>query len=58
MVASPWVKRITFVRENVLRRQDSVDLQADCIYYVYVGKLVLGKRIVEESEFIFGSQGR
>ena len=41
-----------------MRRQDTVELKPDCVYYLYVGKLVLGKRIVEESEFIIGSQGR
>ena len=33
-------------------------LQDSCIYFVYVGKLALGKRIVEEGEFIFGKAGR
>ena len=50
----PWVKRITFIVEQVLRKQEEVELFNDRIYYIFVGKLAVGKRIVEEQEFIIG----
>ena len=53
-----WVKRITFIVEQVLRKQEEISLHDDRIYYVFVGKLAVGKRIVEEQEFIIGKQGR
>ena len=54
----PWVKRITFIVEQVLRKQEEIELFDDRIYYIFVGKLAVGKRIVEEQEFIIGRHSR
>ena len=54
LMNQPWVKRITFIVEQVLRKQEEVELFDDRIYYIFVGKLAVGKRIVEEQEFIIG----
>ena len=54
----PWAQRVAFVSEQLLRKQDEIELRDSCIYFVYVGKVALGKRIVEEGEFIFGKAGR
>ena len=53
-----WVERITFITENVMNKQESIELFDNRIYFVFIGKLAMGKRIVEEHEFIIGKTGR
>ena len=52
------MKRITFITEQVLRKDEEVELFDGRIYYVFVGKIAVGKRIVEEQEFVCGKNGR
>lgn len=58
LATKAWVKRITFISESILRKQQEVKLFSDRIYYVFVGKLAVGKRIVEDQEFIIGKDKR
>ena len=55
---SPWSQIISFVSEYILSKGEQMELHPDCIYYLNTGKLVLGKRIIQEKEFVFGRVGR
>ena len=35
-----------------------MDLESNCVYFVFVGNLALGKRIIQEHDFIVGKTGR
>ena len=55
---SPLTQRITFFAEFILKKQQKMKLESDNLYFVFAGKLVLGQRIIQETEFIVGKTGR
>ena len=52
------MQRITFLTETILRKRETINFHDHHLYFVVVGKLALGKRIVIEQEFIYGKSGR
>ena len=48
----PWNQRLTFMSETILRNNEIIWLKEEHLYFVVLGKLALGKRIVVEHEFI------
>ena len=44
--------------ERLIKKDETIILDDKMIYFVVVGKLALGKRIVVEQEFIFGKENR
>ena len=49
---SPWSQRLTFLAETILRKNEIIWLKDEHLYFVVLGKLALGKRIIVEHEFI------
>ena len=52
------MRRITFVTETICRKGEEINLFDDRIYFIFVGKLALGRRLIFEKEFIIGKTGR
>ena len=50
--------RITFACEYILDRNEKMFLEDECLYCVFVGKVVVGKMIVQEKQFIVGRANR
>ena len=55
---SVWQECVTFVQERVLKAKEVVKLRPNHIYFILSGKVALGKKIVDESEFIQGMEDR
>ena len=53
-----WTNRITYNNEFILKKQEKANLEDGSVYLVYVGSVALGRRVVEEQEFIVGKTGR
>ena len=53
-----WREMISFLRERILNKNDLFDLENNCVYYILNGKVALGKKIIDSTEFIFGVKGR
>ena len=43
---TPYTDRICFISEHLLKKQEQMDLESNCVYFVFVGNLALGKRII------------
>ena len=55
---SVWQECVTFVQERILKAKEVVKLKPNHIYFILSGKVALGKKIVDESEFIQGMADR
>ena len=49
---------MTVMQEKIIRGKDVIEQQNNAIYYILNGKVAIGKKIVDENEFIKGKEGR
>ena len=46
------------MQERIIKTKDVIEQKSEHLYYILSGKVAIGKKIVDENEFIQGKEGR
>ena len=46
------------MQERIVKTKDVIEQKSEHLYYILSGKVAIGKKIVDENEFIQGKGGR
>ena len=58
ILASMWRESVTLMQERIIKTKDVIEQKSEHLYYILSGKVAIGKKIVDENEFIQGKEGR